>query len=87
MDTNRFKSSHDFSNVQKNLQNNPGYHAESYSQQVKDYLSEMKKKDQEATKQGFMSHAQKSAKEVWEEIQEMASETWDQQRRHLDEEK
>lgn len=77
MDTNRFKSSHDFSNIQKNLYNNPGYHAESYSQQVKDYMNDMKNKNQEATKQGFMAHAQKSAKEVWEEIQEMASDAWD----------
>lgn len=77
MDTNRFKSSHDFSNIQKNLHNNPGYHAESYSQQVKDYMNDMKNKNQEAIKQGFMAHAQKSAREVWEEIQEMASEAWD----------
>lgn len=74
MDTNRFKSSHDFSNIQKNLHNNPGYHVESYGQQVKDY---MKMKNQEATKQGFIAHAQKSAKGVWQEIQEMASEAWD----------
>lgn len=77
MDTNRFKSSHDFSNIQKNLHNNPGYHVESYGQQVKDYMNDMKTKNQEATKQGFMAHAQKSAKDVWEEIQEMASEAWD----------
>nr|WP_315033775.1 prevent-host-death protein [uncultured Chryseobacterium sp.] len=82
MDTNRFKSSHDFSNVQKNLHNNPGYGVEGYSKQVKDYLSEMKRKNQEATKQGFMSHAQKSTKEVWEEMQEMASEAWDNHKKH-----
>lgn len=84
MDTNRFKSSHDFSNIQKNLHNNPAYHVESYSQQVKDYINDMKSQNQEATKKGFMSHAQKSAKEVWEEIQEMASKAWDN---HQDEEK
>ncbi|WP_223605460.1 prevent-host-death protein [Chryseobacterium sp. OSA05B] len=77
MDTNRFKASHDFSNIQKNLHNNPGYHVESYGQQVKDYMNDMKTKNQEATKQGFMAHAQKSAKDVWEEIHEMASEAWD----------
>jgi gas vesicle protein len=71
MDTNRFKASHDFSNLQKNLHNNPGYSIESYSQQAKDYINDMKSKNQEATKQGFMSHAQKSAKEVWEEIQKL----------------
>lgn len=77
MDTNRFKSSHDFSNIQKNLHNNPGYSVESYSQQVKDYINDMKSQSKEVTKQGFMTHAQKSAKEVWEEIQEMASEAWE----------
>ncbi|SEW07737.1 hypothetical protein SAMN05421841_0922 [Chryseobacterium wanjuense] len=77
MDTNRFKSSHDFSNIQKNLHNNPGYSVESYSQQVKDYINDMKSQNKEVTKQGFMTHAQKSAKEVWEEIQEMASEAWE----------
>jgi gas vesicle protein len=77
MDTNRFKSSHDFSNIQKNLHNNPGYSVESYSQQVKDYINDMKSQNKEATKHGFMTQAQKSAKEVWEEIQEMASEAWD----------
>ncbi|WP_343609084.1 prevent-host-death protein [Chryseobacterium oranimense] len=79
MDTNRFKSSHDFSNIQKNLHNNPGYHAESYTQQVKDYMNDMKTKNQEPT---FMAHAQKSAKDVWEEIQEMASEAWDKSQNH-----
>ncbi|GEN71557.1 MULTISPECIES: prevent-host-death protein [Chryseobacterium] len=85
MDTNRFKSSHDFSNIQKNLHNNPGYHAESYSQQVKDYMNDMKIKNQEATKQGFIAHAQKSAKDVWEEIQEMASQAWDKSQNQSDE--
>ncbi|MCT2562188.1 hypothetical protein [Chryseobacterium herbae] len=51
MDTNRFKASHDFSNIQKNLHNNPGYHVESYGKQVKDYLNDMKTKNQEATRQ------------------------------------
>lgn len=46
MDTNRFKSSHDFSNVQK-----------------------------------------KSAKEVWEEIQEIASEAWGKNKDHSNEKK
>lgn len=87
MDTNRFKASHDFSNVEKNLQNNPGYHAESYSQQVKDYINDMKSKNQEATKQGFMAQAQKSAKEVWEEIQDIASEAWEKNEEHSGEKK
>lgn len=87
MDTNRFKASHDFSNVQKNLHNNPGYSVESYSQQVKDYMNDMKSKNQEATKQGFMTQAQKSAKDVWEEIQDMASEAWENNEKHLDEKK
>ncbi|MGL6125667.1 prevent-host-death protein [Chryseobacterium artocarpi] len=87
MDTNRFKASHDFSNVQKNLHNNPGYSVESYSQQVKDYMNDMKSKNQEATKQGFMTQAQKSAKDVWEEIQDMASEAWENNEKHWDEKK
>ncbi|SIS63288.1 hypothetical protein SAMN05421786_101637 [Chryseobacterium ureilyticum] len=87
MDTNRFKASHDFSNVQKNLHNNPGYSVESYSQEVKDYMNDMKSKNQEATKQGFMTQAQKSAKDVWEEIQDMASEAWENNEKHSDEKK
>lgn len=82
MDTNRFKASHDFSNLQKNLHNNPGYSVESYSQQAKEYIQDMKSKNQEATKQGFMAHAQKPAKEVWEEMQEMASEAWEKNKDH-----
>lgn len=87
MDTNRFKASHDFSNLQKNLHNNPGYSVESYSQQVKDYISDMKKRNQEATKQGFMAQVQKSAKEVWAEIQKIASEAWEKNKNHSDEKK
>ncbi|GEJ47933.1 MULTISPECIES: prevent-host-death protein [unclassified Chryseobacterium] len=87
MDTNRFKASHDFSNLQKNLHNNPGYSIESYSQQVKDYINDMKSRNQEATKHGFMSQAQKSAKEVWMEIQEIASEAWEKNKNHSDEKK
>ncbi|UOU97138.1 hypothetical protein MUU74_11600 [Chryseobacterium daecheongense] len=85
MDTNRFKASHDFSNLQKNLHNNPGYSVESYSQQVKDYINDMKSKNQEATKQGFMTQTKKSAKDVWEEIQEMASEAWERTKDYEDE--
>lgn len=77
MDTNRFKSSHDFSNIEKNLHNNPGYSVESFSQQAKDYINEMKSQNQEATKQGFITQAKKSAHEVWEEIQHMADEGWE----------
>ncbi|MCY0969407.1 prevent-host-death protein [Chryseobacterium wangxinyae] len=77
MDTNRFKPSQDFSNIEKNLDNNPGYSVESFSQQAKDYVNEMRSQNQEATKQGFLSHAQKSAHEVWKEIQEMASDAWE----------
>jgi predicted methyltransferase len=87
MDTNRFKSSHDFSNIQKNIHNNPGYSLESYSQQAKDYVNDMKSNNQEATKQGFMSHAQKSAKDVWEEIQEMASEALEKNKEQSEEKK
>lgn len=87
MDTNRFKASHDFRNLQKNLHNNPGYSVESYSQQVKDYISDMKKRNQEATKQGFMAQVQKSAKEVWAEIQKIASEAWEKNKNHSDEKK
>lgn len=82
MDTNRFKSSHDFSNLQKNLHNNLGYSVESYSRQVKDYINDMKSKNQEATKHGFMSHAQKSAQDVWEEIREMESEAWEKNKKN-----
>ncbi|WP_294296175.1 prevent-host-death protein [uncultured Chryseobacterium sp.] len=79
MDTNRFKSSQDFSNIQKNMENNPGYHTGSYSQQVKDYINDMKSQNQEATKEGFMTHTRKTAREIWEEIEELASDAWDKQ--------
>ncbi|MBT2622359.1 prevent-host-death protein [Chryseobacterium sp. ISL-6] len=76
MDTNRFKSSHDFSNIQKNISNNPGYSLDGYAQQAKDYVNDMKSKNQETTK-SFMNHTQKSAKDIWNEIQEMTSGDWD----------
>lgn len=85
MDTNRFKSSHDFSNIQKNIHNNPGYSLESYSQQTKEYVNDMKRKNQEASQQGFMSHTQKSAKDVWEEIQEMAFKAWEKNKEQSEE--
>lgn len=47
----------------------------------------MKSRNQEATKHGFMSQAQKSAKEVWMEIQEIASEAWEKNKNHSDEKK
>jgi len=76
MDTNRFKASHDFSNTQKNLSNNPGYHVGSHFQQ-----SDMKSQYQEVSKNGFVAHAQKSAKEVWSEIQHMNSKPWNKHQR------
>ena len=78
MDTNRFKASQDFSNIQKNLQDNPGYQAVNYSQQVKEYISDRKSNKQEATKKGFMNHTRKTAREIWEEIEELASDAWDE---------
>lgn len=87
MDMNRFKTSHDFSNLQKNLHNNPGYSTESYSKQVNEYFYDMKNKNQVATKHRLMTHAQKSTKEVWKEIQEMASEAWEKNKNHSDEKK
>ena len=81
MDTNRFKASQDSSNIQKNLQDNPGYQAANYSQQVKEYISERKSNKQEATKEGFMTHTRKTAREIWEEIEELASDAWDEHER------
>ena len=66
MDTNRFKASHDFSNIQKNLSNNRRYRAEGHFQQA-----DMKNQNQESSKNGFVTHAPKTVKEVWAEIQEM----------------
>lgn len=85
MDTNRFKTSDDFRNVQKNLNNHHRYSVESYSQQVGDYIHDMKNKNQEAAKQGFMTHAQKSAKEAWGKTQEIVHEAWG--KNHSDEKK
>jgi hypothetical protein len=68
MDTNRFKASHDFSNTQKNLSNNSRYHVGSHFQEA-----DMKGQHQEISKNGFVIHSQKSAKEVWVEIQHMNS--------------
>ncbi|WEK71110.1 MAG: prevent-host-death protein [Candidatus Chryseobacterium colombiense] len=66
MDTNRFKASHDFSNIQKNLSNNRRYRSEGHFQQA-----DMKNQNQESSKNGFVTHAPKTVKEVWAEIQEM----------------
>ncbi len=71
MDTNRFKSSHDFSNIQKNLSNNKGYHEGSHFQQ-----GDMKSQNHEASKNSFVTHPQKTVKEVWTEIQHMNSNSW-----------
>jgi len=79
MDTNRFKASHDFSNIQKNLSNNRGYHAGSHFQQAN-----MKNQHQEISKNGFVTHAPKTAKEVWTEIQEMNFRSWN---KHKEDEK
>lgn len=76
MDTNRFKASHDFSNIQKNLSHNRGYHKGCHSQQT-----DMKSLNHEASKNSFMTHAQKTAKEVWMEIQEMNSKSWNKHQR------
>lgn len=66
MDINRFKASHDFSNIQKNLSNNRRYRSEGHFQQA-----DMKNENQESSKNGFVTHAPKTVKEVWAEIQEM----------------
>ena len=66
MDTNRFKASHDFSNIQKNLSKNRRYRSEGHFQQA-----DMKNQNQESSKNGFVTHAPKTVKEVWAEIQEM----------------
>lgn len=79
MDTNRFKASHDFSNIQKNLSHNRRFQATSHSLQA-----DMKNQNQDPTKNAFVTHAPKTVKEVWMEIQEMNSGSWN---RHKDDKK
>lgn len=56
MDTNRFKQSQNFDNVEKNKANNPNLDANP-NQMAKDYHTEMRSKQEEATREGFLNHA------------------------------
>lgn len=75
MNTNRFKISNGFSNIQRKLQYNNGYRTENYAHQIKDDSDKMRENHFEAIKKtsGF---SQKTIKEIWEEIEELASEEW-----------
>lgn len=79
MDNNRFKQSQNFDNLESNKANNPGYKTESYTQQVQDYIKEMRSKNEEATHEGFISKVKNdSPPEAWENQEKAYNDAWEQ---------
>lgn len=85
MDNDRFHQSQDFRHVDRNLQHNPALKAESYRQQVTDYINDMRSKNQEASREGFFKQVQDSAPENWDEIQQHLNEAWENRQEKSDE--
>lgn len=78
MDTNNFKKSQNFDNIEKNKANNPNLDSNP-NQLAKDYVTEMRSKKEEATQEGFMRKAQEScADDSWESKKKDFEKAWEE---------
>lgn len=84
MDNNSFKKQQNFDNVESNKANNPAFQSESYHQQAKDYIRDMRSKNQEATIEGFFSSAKNNhTEEDWASHEKHYDEAWQSSDNHL----
>ena len=77
MDTNKFKQSQNFDNLEKNKANNPNLDSNP-NKLAQDYVSEMKSKKEEATLEGFMKKAKDECPpDSWEDKEKDYNEAWE----------
>jgi len=73
-------SNQEFNRAQNEM-NQAGTHAkhsvESYSQGAKDYITEMRNRNEEPTREGFFERAKESAQDAWEDTKHAAADAWD----------
>lgn len=78
MNSNNFKKSQNFDNLESNLHHNPAYKAQNYAQQAKDFRSEMKSKNEEATREGFFKKMKADrTDEEWLQVEGGYGEAWE----------
>ena len=84
MDTNNFKKSQNFDNIEKNKANNPNLDSKP-NKLAQDYVAEMRSKKEEATEEGFMTRAKNDCPpEAWENQQKAYSDAWESNKNSAD---
>lgn len=84
MDTNRFKQSQNFDNLESNKANNPNLDS-NHNQMAQDYLKEMRSQKQEATKEGFMGKAKNACPpDAWLNQQKAYEDAWEKNANAVD---
>lgn len=77
MDTNNFKKSQNFDNLESNQAHNANLDA-NHNQMAKDYISEMRSQKQQATREGFMNKAKNDCPpEAWANQEKAYNDAWE----------
>lgn len=78
MDTQNFKKSQNFDNIEKNKAHNPNLDSNP-NKIAQDYVTEMRSKKKEATREGFMNKAKNECPpESWQEREKDYEAAWEQ---------
>ena len=77
MDNNQFKSSENFDNLESNKANNPNLD-HNPTQLAENYANDMRSKNEEATREGFMNHAKNTCPpDDWSNKQKEYEDAWE----------
>src|SRR5690606_17645232 len=78
MDNNQFKRSQDFSNIESNKANSPNQSMEEYNKKAQEYLREMRSRNEEATRDGFLNTMKNaSPPDAWENQHKAYDDAWE----------
>ena len=78
MDNNQFKRSQDFSNIESNKANSPNQSMEEYNKKAQQYLREMRSRNEEATRDGFLNTMKNaSPPDAWENQHKAYDDAWE----------
>lgn len=84
MDSNNFKKSQNFDNIEKNKAHNPNLDSNP-NKIAQDYVTEMRSKKEEAIREGFMSRAKEQCPtDKWQDQEKDYENAWEQNKNYSD---
>ncbi len=86
MDSNNFKKSQNFDNIEKNMAHNPNLDSKP-NKMAQDYVAEMRSKKLEANREEFMTRAKENCPpEEWENSEKDYQDAWENHKNELTDE-